>query len=134
MSLEHKNIYKEIKEMYETIAQIATFDKLIAAWAAQRVDLCNLTKRMVGTDLIVSPGPAWPQIRIGTRGGIQILQLKSYPENKKQSAFDAAVKADILLAKQLEREKVRMLKKLQLVVSGKKKSQNSQTTQVLKAA
>lgn len=56
---------------------------------------------MLSTDgkfLVLKIGDAWPQIRIGVGGGIDLPAIKSYPK-----AWDAALIGDQLLAKQTER-------------------------------
>ena len=78
--------------------QEATLAKLKAAWAERGVNLNEITTKVDGKFMLVVVGPAWPTIRIGSGGGIDLPEIKSYPK-----AWDAAVEGDKLLAKQTER-------------------------------
>lgn len=52
-----------------------------------------------GKFLLLNIGPAWPTIRIGAAGGIELPQIRSYPK-----AFEAACEADKLWEKQQARD------------------------------
>ena len=72
--------------------------KLKEAWTERKVDLSKLTATMDGKFLNVVVGPEWPVIAIGPTGGLSLPTIRSYPK-----AWDAALEADKLLAKQTER-------------------------------
>ena len=79
--------------------QEVMFAKLKAAWVARGVDLSKMTATLDGKYMIVEVGEGWPTIQIGSNGGIDLPQIKSFAR-----AFDAAVDADKLLAKQQARD------------------------------
>jgi hypothetical protein len=78
--------------------QTQTFNRLVDAWKERKLDLSQMKDWMDGKYRLVVPTPAFPVIRIGGSGGIELPDLKSYP-----SAFQAAVDGDKLLAKQVAR-------------------------------
>jgi hypothetical protein len=79
--------------------QTATLDKLKAAWTARGLELGKLTAKPDGKYLMVTVADGWPPIQLGSTGGIVVPALRSYA-----SAFDAAVHADELYAKQQARD------------------------------
>lgn len=78
--------------------QQMTLDNLKQAWTKRGVDLSKMQTKVDGKYLFVIVGDGWPEVRIGTAGGIDLPQIKSYPK-----AWDAAVEADKLWAKQVAR-------------------------------
>jgi len=80
--------------------QTQTLEKLKTAWTARGVDLSKMTVKPDGKFLYVTVGAAWPVIKLGPTGGIDLPEIKSYAK-----AFDAAVNADQLWQKQQERDK-----------------------------
>ena len=52
-----------------------------------------------GKFILLNIGPAWPTIRIGASGGVELPAIRSYPR-----AFEAAVDGDKLLAKQAAKD------------------------------
>jgi hypothetical protein len=80
--------------------QQMTIGKLTAAFREQRqIEVKPEMLKQDGKFINMVIGKEWPTIRIGNSGGITVMELKSYT-----SAFEAAVKGDVLLAKQKERE------------------------------
>jgi hypothetical protein len=91
--------------------QQVTIDRLIAAFKEQRqIEVTPAMLVQDGKFINVMLGKEWPTIRVGGSGGVTVMELKSYT-----SAFDAAIKGDELLAKQVAREQ----KKAQPVVVAK---------------
>jgi len=80
--------------------QETTILKLAAALREKRqIEVKPEMLQQDGKFINVVVGKDWPTIRIGTSGGVTVLELKSYP-----NAFDAAVDGDKLLAKQVARD------------------------------
>jgi hypothetical protein len=80
--------------------QTQTIEKLRVALREQRqIEVKEEMLIQDGKYINLLIGEEWPTIRIGNSGGITVMELKSYT-----SAFEAAVKGDVLLAKQKERE------------------------------
>jgi hypothetical protein len=79
--------------------QQVTLMKLSVELAKRDVTVKPEMLKMDGKYLVLNIGEAWPEIRIGNGGGIDLPAIKSYP-----NAFTAAVEGDKLLGKQRERE------------------------------
>jgi len=73
--------------------------ELKAAWTVRGVDLSKMTVKPDGKYLLVTVAEGWPPVQIGSTGGISLPTIRSYV-----SAFDAAVHADELWAKQQARD------------------------------
>ena len=78
--------------------QTQTLQRLKDAWANKGINLETIKVVADGKFLNVRVAEGWPLIVIGASGGINLPEIKSYPK-----AFDAAIIADQLLAKQLAR-------------------------------
>jgi hypothetical protein len=79
--------------------QMQTVDKLKEAWAARGVDLKAMKVEPDGKYMNVVVAADWPIVRVGPTGGIELPEIRSYPK-----AFDAAIEADKLWAKQQARD------------------------------
>jgi len=82
--------------------QKATVERLTLALNARNLDGMEINMSEEGNFLYVlvtGTAKPFPQIRIGKLGGIELPEIKSYPE-----AFEAAVNGDELLEKQSNRE------------------------------
>jgi hypothetical protein len=79
--------------------QQATLMKLSVELAKRDVVVKPEMLSQDGKYLVLKIGEAWPEIRIGNGGGIDLPAIKSFP-----NAFTAALEGDKLLAKQRERE------------------------------
>ena len=77
-----------------------TIERLRTAWQAARVDLSKLSVQKVDKTWIVKVAEDWPAVHIGAGGGIELPGIRSYAK-----AFEAAVQAKDLLAKQSERDR-----------------------------
>jgi len=81
--------------------QQLAIDAIRRGIASQRPEMSGLQFgiREVGKRVVLS-APNWPDIHVGTRGGISV-QVPSYPETGKpgETALDAAIRGDRLLAK-----------------------------------
>jgi hypothetical protein len=75
-----------------------TLMRLSVELAKRNVTVTPEMLKMDGKFLVLQIGDAWPRIQIGPGGGIDLPEIKSYPK-----AFDAAVIADELFAKQQKR-------------------------------
>jgi hypothetical protein len=76
--------------------QEAKLEQLKAAWLARGVDLSKMTITPDGKNLMINVGESWPAVEVRVAGGIDLPTIRSYQMN----SFEAAVKADELLAKQ----------------------------------
>lgn len=79
--------------------QQQTIAKLKAGWTEKGVGLKELVEKPDGKFIYLQPTTAWPMIRVGPTGGVDLPQLKSYPK-----AWDAAMDGLALYQKQLARE------------------------------
>lgn len=59
-------------------------------------------QRTLAAGTVYMDAPSFPTITIGPKGGI-VVWISSYPEDNGRTAYDAAIKADVLLAKQSAR-------------------------------
>jgi hypothetical protein len=75
--------------------QQMTLMRLSVELAKRNVTVKPEMLKMDGKYLVLNIGEAWPEIRIGNGGGIDLPQIKSYAK-----AFDAAVNGDELMKKQ----------------------------------
>jgi len=78
--------------------QQQTINRLREAWTQRGVSLEALTETQDGKYIMLTM-PNFPTVRVGSSGGLDLPTIKSYAK-----AFEAAVEADKLLAKQRERE------------------------------
>jgi hypothetical protein len=79
--------------------QTQTIEKLKEGWTAKGVDLSKLTIKDDGKFKLLVVGEGWPTVRLGSTGGITVVELKSYTR-----AFDAAMDGLALYQKQQQRE------------------------------
>jgi hypothetical protein len=79
--------------------QTQTIEKLKEGWAARGVDLSKLSIRDDGKFKLLVVAEGWPTVRLGSTGGITVVELKSYTR-----AFDAAMDGLALYQKQQARE------------------------------
>ena len=79
--------------------QTQTIEKLKEGWAAKGVNLDKLTIKDDGKFKLLIVDAGWPTIRLGSTGGVTVMELRSYT-----SAFDAALNGKKLFAKQNERD------------------------------
>lgn len=79
--------------------QRQTINKLRDAWKERGVDMSKLTETIDGKFINVVVGEGWPLVAVGPTGGLELPTIRSYAK-----AFDAAVIADQLLAKQTTRD------------------------------
>jgi KTSC domain len=73
--------------------------KLKEGWTAKGVNLDKLTIKDDGKFKLLVVDQGWPTVRLGSTGGITVVELKSYA-----SAFDAAMDGLNLFQKQQARE------------------------------
>jgi hypothetical protein len=78
--------------------QQTTIGLLIEGWTKKGIDLSHIEVKDDGKYKLIVPGAGWPTIRIGSSGGIELPEIKSYPR-----AFDAALNGKELLEKQTAR-------------------------------
>ena len=78
--------------------QQTTIGLLIEGWTEKGIDLSHIEVKDDGKYKLIVPGAGWPTIRIGSSGGIELPEIKSYPR-----AFDAAINGKELLEKQTAR-------------------------------
>ncbi len=79
--------------------QTETIERLKAGWTARGVNLDKLTIKDDGKFKLLIVDEGWPTVRLGSTGGITVVELKSY-----SSAFDAAMDGKELFEKQQARE------------------------------
>jgi hypothetical protein len=79
--------------------QTQTIETLKAGWVAKGVDLSKLTVKDDGKFKLLIVDEGWPTVRLGSTGGITVMELRSYA-----SAFDAAMNGLELYQKQQARE------------------------------
>lgn len=86
------------KPAQPTKAEVTVMKLTVALRQQRQIDVKPEMLSVDGKFLVLKIGDAWPQIRIGVGGGIDLPAIKSYPK-----AWDAALIGDQLLAKQTER-------------------------------
>ena len=79
--------------------QTQIIEKLKAGWTAKGVNLDKLSIRDDGKFKLLIVDAGWPTIRLGSTGGITVVELKSYPD-----AFTAAMEGLERYTKQQARE------------------------------
>jgi len=79
--------------------QSQTVAKLKEAWMQKGINLDQLTEKPDGKFVLLQPTPAWPVIRIGPTGGIELPQIRSYAK-----AWDAALDGLAIFQKQQARD------------------------------
>jgi len=75
----------------------------IAENGPMKANCSNVREPKLQTGTVYVDAPSFPTITIGPKGGV-VVWVRSYPEGNGKTAFDAAVVADVLLAKQTARD------------------------------